>query len=81
MNATLPSSGDLIDLLGGTFAVAEILGVKPPSVSAWRAGRIPDDKLIRLAPAIERASGGKVTRRDLRPNDWAEIWPELAIPQ
>lgn len=32
----------------------------------------------RLAAAIERESAGKVTRRDMRPHDWAEIWPELA---
>ena len=28
--------------------------------------------------AIERATHGAVTRRDLRPNDWHLIWPELA---
>lgn len=27
--------------------------------------------------AIERESGGAVTRKDLRPNDWEENWPEL----
>ncbi len=27
---------------------------------------------------IERATNGAVTRRDLRPDDWHEIWPELA---
>lgn len=27
--------------------------------------------------AIEQASGGAVTRKDLRPDDWAQIWPEL----
>lgn len=26
---------------------------------------------------IEAATGGKVTRRDLRPDDWFLIWPEL----
>lgn len=30
--------------------------------------------------AIERATNGAVSRRDLRPNDWQEIWPELAQP-
>lgn len=29
---------------------------------------------------IERLTGGQVTRRDLRPEDWARIWPELAAP-
>lgn len=27
--------------------------------------------------AIERATSGAVSRRDLRPLDWREIWPEL----
>ncbi|CAN0620454.1 protein of unknown function [Burkholderia multivorans] len=31
-----------------------------------------------LCVAIERASNGAVTRRDLHPDDWRDIWPELA---
>lgn len=31
-----------------------------------------------LSLAIERATNGAVTRRDLRPDDWHLIWPELA---
>ena len=27
---------------------------------------------------IERESGGKVTRLHMCPNDWRDIWPELA---
>ena len=72
---------EIIDTLGGTTAVAKLLNVKPPSVHAWRTGGIPDDKLIRLATALERATEGTatpITRRDLRPDDWAQIWPELA---
>lgn len=67
---------ELIEKLGGTFAVAELAGVKPPSVSEWKSNnRIPDDKLLRLAPiAHER---GIVTRQELFPNDWQAIWPEL----
>jgi DNA-binding transcriptional regulator YdaS (Cro superfamily) len=26
---------------------------------------------------IERLTGGVVSRRDLRPDDWRSIWPEL----
>jgi DNA-binding transcriptional regulator YdaS (Cro superfamily) len=29
--------------------------------------------------AIETATGGAVTRRDLRPGDWHRIWPDLAM--
>ncbi len=30
-----------------------------------------------LCVAIERASGGQISRKDLRPDDWHLIWPEL----
>lgn len=33
-----------------------------------------------LCVLIERATGGQVTRKDLRPDDWQDIWPELAQP-
>ena len=68
--------GELIDKLGGTTAVARLLGITAPSVHAWRSRGIPDDKLIRLAPLAEKL--GVADRRDLRPNDWHLIWPELA---
>ncbi|MDO9357890.1 MAG: hypothetical protein Q7T70_02715 [Polaromonas sp.] len=66
----------LIAALGGTAAVAELAGVKPPSVSGWKeAGRIPDNQLIRLAPVTE--ARGIATRKELFPTDWHKIWPEL----
>ena len=67
----------LIEALGGTFAVADLIGIKAPSVSGWKeANRIPMDKLMRLAPIAE--SRGIVTRKQLFPTDWQAIWPELA---
>lgn len=67
----------LIEALGGTAAVAELTGVKPPSVSGWKeSGRIPDDKLIRLAPIAE--ARGIASRAELFPKDYFRIWPELA---
>jgi DNA-binding transcriptional regulator YdaS (Cro superfamily) len=67
---------ELIEALGGTAAVATLCGVKQPSVSGWKdAKRIPDDKLIRLAPVAE--ARGIVTRKELFPKDYAAIWPEL----
>ena len=32
---------------------------------------------VLLAVALEKATGGQVSRRDLRPDDWHLIWPEL----
>lgn len=31
-----------------------------------------------MAAGIERATVGRVTRKELRPNDWHLVWPELA---
>lgn len=66
----------LIESLGGTSIVAKLSQVKPPSVSEWKANnKIPDDKLIRLAPIAE--ARGIASRCELFPNDWQTIWPEL----
>ncbi len=66
----------LIEELGGTNAVAGLLNLKPPSVSDWKSnGRIPDDKLIRLAVIAE--SRGICSRKELFPSDFGTIWPEL----
>lgn len=74
----MKTAGELIEILGGASAVAKKLGIKNPSVYEWKENnKIPDDKLIRLAPQIEKITKNKVTRKDLRPNDWHEIWPEL----
>lgn len=34
-----------------------------------------------LAVRIEQRTAGAVTRQDLRPDDWRDIWPELAEPE
>lgn len=66
---------ELIASLGGPTAVARMLGIKPPSVIGWE-GRVPPDR----CPAIERATEGRVTCEELRPDvRWARIpdpsWP------
>lgn len=65
-----------INIAGNATRLANLLGVSVQAVCFWRDGRrgIPVEKCT----AIERATGGAVTRRDLRPDDWHEIWPELA---
>jgi len=61
---------------GGGANLARALGISSSAVSQWVKGSrpVPVDRMA----AIERATGGVVTRRDLRPDDWAEVWPELA---
>lgn len=38
-------ANQIIDALGGTFAVAKVCNVKPPSVSEWRRTGIPEARL------------------------------------
>ncbi len=59
--------------VGGLAKLAENIGQSTQTVSNWRVRGVP---LLHCA-AIELATGGTVTRRDLRPNDWWRIWPEL----
>jgi len=50
---------------GKQMHLAKAINAQPQLVYQW-------------ANAIERATGGVVTRKDLRPDDWWKIWPELA---
>ncbi len=60
---------------GSQQKLASVLNVSVGFVSHMVKGRraVPP----RHCPKIEQATGGQVTRRDLRPDDWHEIWPEL----
>ncbi|AWP80954.1 transcriptional regulator [Bordetella bronchiseptica] len=57
-------------------ALAREVGVSPALVYQWRTGRRPVP--VEHCAAIERATAGEVSRRDLRPGDWPRVWPELA---
>jgi len=55
--------------------LARAVGLQPQLMYQWvrlRRG-VPIERCV----AIERATGGVVTRKDLHPNDWHLIWPEL----
>jgi DNA-binding transcriptional regulator YdaS (Cro superfamily) len=55
---------------------ARLLGTAPSVVSQWRTRTRPVP--IKSCVVIERVTAGKVSRRDLRADDWQDIWPELA---
>ncbi len=69
------NTNHIIDLLGGTFAVAKMCRVSPPSVSQWRNNGIPADKLMMVAGELEKKSNGKFSRKEIE--NWQQIWPEL----
>lgn len=68
----------IIGLLGGNIKVGEILNVTPQAVTNWKRTGIPQHRLLILAVEIEKATNGKITRKDICPDIWASIWPELA---
>lgn len=61
---------------GRKARLAHLLNVPQQLVGQWANGLRPTP--VNRCVAIERATGGTVTRRDLRPDDWHLIWPELA---
>lgn len=65
-----------VEICGGPSKLATILGVSAQAVCFWRDGKrnLP----VELMTQIERATDGRVTRQQLRPDDWQRIWPELA---
>lgn len=78
---------DLNDYLKspGAMSVGQLrraIGVNSDAqIRQWQhgyAGRRPSPE---YCTAIERATGGAVTRRDLRPDDWHRIWPELVTSE
>lgn len=65
-----------IEVAQGVSKLADQIGVRQSVVSNWRARGTLIEPL--MCVRIERATNGEVTRRQLRPVDWQEIWPELA---
>lgn len=62
---------------GSKTELAKAIGAQSQLVWQWSTG-------VRAVPigrctAIEVATNGVVTRKDLRPADWHDIWPELAL--
>lgn len=64
-------------LCGGREALAKMLGVTASAVGNWKMRGTPPKQCV----AIENFVEGAVTRRDLRPNDWHILWPELVRPE
>jgi DNA-binding transcriptional regulator YdaS (Cro superfamily) len=57
----------------GLTTVADRIGASPQAVSNWVArGRVPVEKCATVVAALE----GRVSKADLRPDDWQAIWPE-----
>lgn len=61
---------------GRQASLSRATGLAASFINEMATGRKPVP--IAHCANIERATDGLVTRKDLRPNDWHQIWPELA---
>ena len=63
---------------GKIATLARAVGAQPQLMWQWSTGvrKVPIERCY----SIELATFGAVSRRDLRPDDWGNIWPELADP-
>ncbi|WP_084416299.1 transcriptional regulator [Massilia alkalitolerans] len=60
---------------GRQAALAKAIGAHAPDVSRWARGKRPIP--VEYGARIETATGGQVTRKEMFPDGWAVIWPEL----
>ena len=67
----------VVQHFGGPKAVATALGYDDiRNVAYWTSGKRPFPP--KHCVAIERISKGQITRQLLRPDDFADYWPDLA---
>jgi DNA-binding transcriptional regulator YdaS (Cro superfamily) len=64
----------LFDRKGFQTALAKRFGKHKATINEWRKTGIP----VPYCAGVEEECDGEFTRRDFRPDDWQEIWPELA---
>ena len=76
-NTFASAAAKVVKHYGTHLAVAKVLGYSDlRNVSAWVNGLrpFPPEHCV----TIERDTNGLIARRELRPDDWARYWPELA---
>lgn len=61
---------------GSKAKLARAINAQPQLVWQWATGVRPVPP--RRCLAIELETAGAVTRKDMRPDDWQDYWPELA---
>lgn len=64
---------------GAASRLAAAIGAHAPDLSNWVKGVRPIP--THYGVAIEKATGGQVTRKELFPDSWQRYWPELARPK
>lgn len=64
---------------GGQAALARDLDVKPPTIAGWALPNgHPKFRPIPARYCLRIAALSGVSVKYLRPNDWSQLWPDLA---
>jgi len=66
---------DAIDFFGGVTKTAKALDISVQSASFYRDGERKVSPEV--AAKVDVLTNGFVSRKDLFPNNWMVIWPEL----
>ena len=66
---------------GAIAELAKAIGGFSSDISGYIKEESPKPVPPKTCVAIEKATTGKVTRKDLRPEDYWEWWPDLAAPE
>lgn len=67
-----------VALMGGAVQAAKKLCVSNyQTIQSWATKGVP----VAYSATVERLIEGRVTRRELYPLDWQDIWPELATSE
>ena len=75
------TDSQIIDLLGGCTKVAKLCRVSVPAVSMWRKKGIPASQFVFLGATLEKQSNGLITRKDILPETWHIVFPELILEE
>ena len=70
---------DYLQIPGNQTKLASALNKSTAQVWQWKSGLRPVP--LELCLAIETATQKEVTRQELRPDDYALIWPDLAAQE
>ena len=77
------TDSELIDKLGGTFKVAEMCEVKPPSVSDWRIHGIPNSRRMYLRAIWPDAGWPELPlpKQDEASSDFQQVAVQQVVPK
>lgn len=68
------AAAQAVALMGGAVQAAKKLCVSNyQTIQSWATKGVP----VAYSATVERLIEGRVTRRELYPDDWRDIWPEL----